>query len=60
MDGYWGEGFLGQGEWNDHEHLGKGGFIREWKIWFDVYKGGLGGLGVLGVSLWLVWRGVEQ
>jgi hypothetical protein len=36
MDGYWGGGFLGQGEWNDHEHLRKGGVLGEWKIPFDV------------------------
>jgi hypothetical protein len=36
MDVYWGEGFLGQGEWNDHEHRGKEGFLGEWKILFDV------------------------
>ena len=23
MDVYWGEGFLGQGEWSDHEHRGR-------------------------------------
>jgi hypothetical protein len=41
MDGYWGEGFLGQGEWNDHEHLGKEGVLGElgvslWLIWNGV------------------------
>ena len=60
MDIYWGEGFPGQGEWNDHGHHGKEGVLGEWKILFDVYKGGLGGLGALVVSLWLVWRGVGQ
>jgi hypothetical protein len=45
MDGYWGEGFWGQGEWNDLEHHGKGGVLGEWKIPFDVYKGGLEVLG---------------
>jgi hypothetical protein len=34
MDRYWGEGFLGKGEWNDHEHCGKEGVLREWKILF--------------------------
>jgi hypothetical protein len=60
MDVYWGEGFLGQEEWNDHGHRGKGGVLGELKILFDVYKGGLGGLGALVVSLWLVWHGVRQ
>jgi hypothetical protein len=36
MDVYWGEGFLGQGEWNDHGHCGKGGVLGELKILFDV------------------------
>ena len=31
MDVYWEEGFLGQGEWNDHEHHGKEGVSRECK-----------------------------
>ena len=60
MDVYWGESFLGQGEWNDHGHRGKEGVLGEWKILFDVYKGGLGGLGALVGSLWLVWRGVGK
>jgi hypothetical protein len=36
MDIYWGEGFLGQGEWNDHGHRGKEGVLGEWKRLFDV------------------------
>jgi hypothetical protein len=36
MDVYWGEGFLGQGEWNDHGHHGKEAVLGEWKIPFDV------------------------
>ena len=36
MDGYWGEGFHVQGEWNDHEHHGKEGGLGEWKIPIDV------------------------
>jgi hypothetical protein len=32
MDVYWGEGFLGQGEWNDHGHHRKGGVRGELKI----------------------------
>jgi hypothetical protein len=35
-DGYWEEGFLGQGEWNDHEHHRKEGVPREWKKPLDV------------------------
>jgi hypothetical protein len=34
--GYWEEGFLVQGEWNDHEHHGKEGGLGEWKIPIDV------------------------
>ena len=36
MDVYLGEGFLGRGEWSDHGHCGKEGFLGEWKILFDV------------------------
>jgi hypothetical protein len=31
-DGYWEEGFLGQGEWNDHEHQGNEEVPREWNV----------------------------
>jgi hypothetical protein len=36
MDEYWEEGFLVQGEWNDHEHHRKEGVLREWKRPIDV------------------------
>jgi hypothetical protein len=36
MNEYWEEGFLVQGEWNDHEHHGKARGLREWKIPIDV------------------------
>jgi hypothetical protein len=42
-NGYWEEGFLGQGEWNDHEHHRKEGAPREWKNPFDVKRGWIGG-----------------
>jgi hypothetical protein len=53
-DGYWEEGFWVQGEWNDHEHREKEGVLGECKIPFDVYKEGLGGHAIPGVSLLLV------
>jgi hypothetical protein len=59
-DGYWEEGFWVQEEWNHHEHHGKEGVLRECKIPFDVYKGGLGGLATPRVSLFLVWHGFGQ
>jgi hypothetical protein len=58
MDVCWGEGFLGQGEWNDNGHHRKGGVLGEWRRLFDVYTGGLGGLGAQVGFMWLVWRGV--
>jgi hypothetical protein len=36
MDGYWEEGFLVKGEWNDHEHHEKEGGLRELKRPIDV------------------------
>jgi hypothetical protein len=35
-DIYWEEGFLVQGEWNNHEHHGKEGGLRELKRPIDV------------------------
>ena len=35
-DGYWEEGFLVQGEWNDHEHHWNEGDLGEWKILVNV------------------------
>jgi hypothetical protein len=45
MDVCWGEGFLGQGEWNDHGHRGKGGVLGEWRDCLMFRQGGLEVLG---------------
>ena len=45
MDGYWGEGFLGQGEWNDHGHHGKEGVLGSGKYYLMFRKDGLEVLG---------------
>ena len=41
MDGYLGEGFLGQEEWNDHEHHGKKGVPGEWNNHLMFIEDGL-------------------
>jgi hypothetical protein len=35
-DGYWEEGFLREGEWNDNEHQRNEGVHGEWKKPLDV------------------------
>jgi hypothetical protein len=40
-DGYWEEGLLGQGEWNDHENHEKEGVPGEWKTQLMFREDGL-------------------
>jgi hypothetical protein len=60
MDVYWGEGFLGQGEWNDHGHRGKEGVLGSGKYCLMFRKKGLEVLGYWWGLCGLVWCGVGQ